>query len=281
MKKFTDAELRDSLFYPACGTDLRPVRMMADGVQTFVCTDWNRSEDEVARAFREEAPDNLQLVASSPVGQELYGRACLQAICNNPRSKRYGEYVMGDADCLQVNEILPAGFQLTESEVAAYDRRRRTVTAVLRPWAREFVFDYRGQNGTRRLKLLYFSDEGLARYCVLYGRRGLAPRFICTIQSGPGFGHGWTMLEEPGGRFEEFLLAWHPRPTVWIRKAWHDKRQPGHWNRRLARYSFGRIKAFIHDETSRTEMHQPEPAPLPSRSNRAKVQIRMANSSSS
>ena len=248
VEAFTDQQLGESLFYPACGTDIQPVLMAADKVETFVYADWNRSEEEVVEAFRNLTSDGLQLLETHPVPQELYGRACLRTFCKNPRSRHFRRHVMDDSDVHRVNEVLPLGFHLTEPEIAAYDHRRRTASGVMHPWAREFAFQYTGGNRPRELKLVYFSDEGLARYCLLYLKHGVAPKFVCTIQSGPGFGHGWTMLEEPGGRFEDFMLACKPRPRVWIRKVWPDRERGGHWNQRLAECSFGRIQAFTRGE---------------------------------
>jgi hypothetical protein len=243
----TKAELSESLFYPACGTDLQPVLMTADRVETFVYADWNCSEDEVRQAFQNDTPGGLQLVASKAVPLDRYGRACLRTVDTNPRSKFFGQHVVGDDDAQALSELFPAGFLLSDEELAAYDQRRRTATGVSRPWVREFWFDYSGGSEPKKLKLLYFSDEGLARYCVLYHRRRLAPQFACTVQSGPGFGHGWTMLEQPEGAFERFLLACHPRPTVWIRGSDTGFRRGGHWDRPLEGFGTVNFQAFVHD----------------------------------
>jgi hypothetical protein len=244
----TDAELCKSLFYPACGTDLQPVLMTADKVQTFVYADWNRAEAEVVEAFQSQTHDGLHLLGSAQIPQEQYGRACLRTVNMNPRSRYFGQYVMVNEYEQSLSELFPAGFQLSNEELAAYDQRRRTAIGVSNPWVREFVFNYTGGSEPRTLKLLYFSDEGLARYCVLFHKRRLAPQFVCTIQSGPGFGHGWTMLEQAGGTFERFLLACDPRPNVWIRKVWPGDRLAGYWNQPVAEYESGSIRAFVHGE---------------------------------
>jgi hypothetical protein len=230
--------------------DLQPVLMVADKVQTFVYADWNRTEAEVVEAFQSQAPDGLHLLGSVPIPQDQHGRACLRTVNTNRRSRYFGQYVMDNEYAQSLSELFPAGFQLSHQELADYDQRRRTAIGVPQPWAREFAFNYTGGSEPRTLKLLYFSDEGLARYCVLYHRRRLAPRFVCTIQSGPGFGHGWTMLEQAGGTFERFLLCCDPRPSVWIRKVWPGDRVAGYWDRSVAEYDAGSVRAFDHVENT-------------------------------
>jgi hypothetical protein len=171
-----------------------------------------------------------------------------KTVCHNPRSKRFRKPVRKDDYAQEFVELFPTGFQLSPEEVIQYDERGRTANGVQRPWAREFVFQYIGVGKPRRLQVLYFSDEGMARYCVLYFRRVLAPQIVCTIQSGPGFGHGWTMLEQPVGAFERFLLACNPKPEVWMRQV-----SPGlvqgasSWNRPLLEFSDRDIQAFSRD----------------------------------
>ena len=259
-KPLTDAELSLSLFYPGCGTDLGPVLMMAEKVPTFIYCDWNSAENEVTEAFESLTPDCLHLLGTETIPQEQYGRACLRTVNINPRSRDFGKYVMNDDDSQNLNELFPEGFQLSDEELDAYRQRRRTAIGVREPWARQFVFNYTGGSEPRELKLLYFSDEGLARYCVLFHKRRLAPQFVCTIQSGPGFGHGWIMLEQADGPFESFLFCCDPKPTVWLRTVRPGNEVGGYWNQSLAEYDdwnwppseYGArtVRAFIHSENA-------------------------------
>lgn len=223
----TDQELRGSLYYPAAGTDLKPVLLLGDRLNIFVYADWNCSQGEVAQAFAKgaEASDSkLRFVDSQSVDLTSYLTGRLITVCRNSRSRNFRQGLPGDENGVEVTDVFPAGFDFTPA-YADYDRLRRHAIGVREPWIKEFRFEHIGSSGRREVRLVFFSDEGLVRYCQLYLKRGVAPEVICTIQSGCDFGK----LEKPGGLFEQLVMCSADRPKVWIRD---DKGAPvgdSHW----------------------------------------------------
>ena len=250
VKQLTDSQLSESLFYAGSGTDVRPLVWLADKVRTFVYTDWNTPEDDVRREVEHrlalQTEEALACVSSTVVDQDFFDRACLRSKCTNPRSKKFGKYVVHRNDHCLLVDMLPDGFEMWPVEQWAYCERRQAAFGVQTPWAREFII--RSAWCKEPMRLLYFSDEAVARYCVLYLKRKTAPRFVCTVEAGPGFGFGWCRLEDSDGRFAKFLRACDPRPAVWIRGGSTQYYAGGYWNREAAlKLGTPNIHAFEHD----------------------------------
>jgi hypothetical protein len=237
MTPVTADDLQGSFYYPACGTDFWPLRAFADVVSTFVYADWNLAEEEAVAAIEElvagSSGEGLRLVDHRSVNG-WYGPIRPVRVNRNRRSEPFGAIVPHEGRPFVPTHLFPAGFELTTAEQGSYLQRCETAIGAQRPWARQFQFKLRTGDGSRTIELLYFSDEGLARYGLTYAGSGIAPWWLCTFQSGVGWGHGWTCLEEPEGTFERFVLAQIVRPEVWIRGDWASSGKPsGRWKFKL------------------------------------------------
>jgi len=226
---------RCSFFYPGCGTDLEPLARFSHLCDSFVYVDWNVGLDNVVASFR----------AGLRGGRQDSRLELLDdGLDRSPTDLLGGGPLLGDA---AIPVSFPAGFRLTTEETSSYDRRLGQVLAPVRPWAREFTFLRTVGSVVRELKLTYIAAEGLAAYCALYASRGIAPQFLCTIQSGPGFGFGWTRLEEPGGTFERLLLACAPRPRVWVRGGRMLGVEGGRWPVRIQAHKGWSARAYVRE----------------------------------
>jgi hypothetical protein len=232
----SSGDLSGAFFYPACGTDLEPLLRFSHLCDTFVYADWNMSLSDVVESFRAtirvgRSGSRLELTEESDVPPHaLIG-------------DRTGAWDAAEAGW-------PSGFRLTAAEEQSYRRRMGQVSAPRRPWAHEFRFRRVAGPADRALRLIYVAGEGLATYCALFAARRRAPAFVCTIQSGPGFGFGWARLEEPGGTFERFLSAVDPLPRVWIRGNWNRLRgiEGGRWRVPVQEYEGWSARAYAREE---------------------------------
>jgi hypothetical protein len=233
----TPDELRDSFYYPACGTDFRPLIAFADLATTFIYADWHVEQEEVvatiAAQFPEGGAQSLRLLDRRNISDD-FPSVRLQLTNRNRRSDSFGDVHCPDGVCAA--ELFPAGFDSEQEGDGTYLQQARQATGVIQPWAHEFLFEQHGDVSRRTIRLLYFSDEALARYCVLYLKNGVAPRFVCTLNASGG----WTKerLEEPGGAFERFLLACEPRPDIWIRNPSSPAAiERSNWNSEVSSFS--------------------------------------------
>lgn len=66
----------------------------------------------------------------------------------------------------------------------------------------------------RKITLLYIHAEALDVYLKLFKKGEIAPKYICTIQTG-GF-------EKPNGVLNRFLSDLKSNPLIWVRGVWKD-----------------------------------------------------------
>lgn len=225
--------LSESFFYPASGLDFEPLKRFSHVCRTFVYVDWNLEPDAVEEAV-----------------QSLAGDLVLHGV---PEVVRPEELMPSVAVPQAV--AMPQGFRLSPYEQQAYQHRRETSVAGRSPWARRFQLIRSFGDVARELSLLYIAAEGLATYAALYGQHE-APLILCTIQSGPGFGLGWTHLERPGGTMERFLRAYRKRPRVWVRGNWGRpiEHNASGWDRPVQGYmdwNQSSVEAFVRGEDNR------------------------------
>ena len=119
----------------------------------------------------------LTLIETKPIPPASYQPASIKVMCRNPRSRNYGQFIPADDEHALPMQILPEGFSLDLEEEGRYLDLKRAVIGVKEPWAREFHFHFNSAEGGRDLRVLYYSDEGLARYCVTYLQQGVARRW--------------------------------------------------------------------------------------------------------
>lgn len=186
--------LAKAFYYPACNVDLEPLVRFSHLTNLFVYADWHQPREQVIDAF-----------------QNLAGQGHLQGLALRDDGREIGKEELGR------HTPMPNGFQLTPEQHREYNNRLADAPGYAEPWAREFTFLRQVGTLTRELTLIYVSGEALATYAAMFLSRGVAPQFVCTVQSGPGWGGGWSLLEQPGGVFEQFLLASPAQPRFWIR----------------------------------------------------------------
>ena len=179
--------LEDSVYYPACGTDGRPIKYCNTiwrkfGVNSFVYCDFDMSEERF-------------------LGQ-------LKTVL--------GYHVLAHRS-LSRDEYIPEGWTL---ELEGHNPKQYYDTFLgakreFPPFAHWAVFERdSGRNpmhGPERFSLIYVGGEGLATFQQFYCHHHIAPRMLCFIQCW-GFAGNWTDFTDPDAAFATTLRR-HPECT--------------------------------------------------------------------
>lgn len=179
--------LKDSVYYPACWSDGRPIALSNTqfrrqvGVNSFVYADFNMSESQLLGEL-----ETLR-------GYHIVGH----------RSVRPEEWQV-------------PGFKLDlaywEKESKNYKSTFLGQNVPFEPFCHWTVYE-RNDNrsplyGPKRLSLLYFGAEGLAVFQQLYVAHHIAPRMLCFVACF-GFSGNWSCFTNPEASFC-YTLKKHP-----------------------------------------------------------------------
>ena len=179
--------LEDSVYYPACYTDGRPIKYCNTiwrklGVNSFVYCDFDMSEEK----FLEE----LKTVR----GYHVFAHRSLSR-----------------------DEYIPDGWSLELGGVG-HNQYYDTFLGSEKefpPFAHWAVFerdtDRSPMHGPERFSLIYVGGEGLATFQQLYCHYHIAPKMLCFIQCW-GFAGNWTDFTNPNAAFATTLRR-HPECT--------------------------------------------------------------------
>lgn len=192
-----DELLKDSLYYPACRTDGRLLKLCNTqwrslGINSFVYCDFDVSEDEFLLDIRTVA----------------------------------GYHVLGHRRLCR-DEYIPEGWHLEmvpqESSPDTDGQPRYWDSFLGQPGPAHFahwvVFERNADrdvtHGPERFSLLFICGEGLATFQQLYCSRGLAPKMVCFIQCW-GFAGNWTNFTGVGAPFHRTLLRYRECIPQWV-----------------------------------------------------------------
>ncbi|QVM85180.1 hypothetical protein [Novosphingobium decolorationis] len=188
--------LENSLYYPACGFDGRPVQFLGGFVHGFIYVDYLVENQSVV--------DRASSSESGFSGYRLIG------------SKE-----------LKVSDLAPQGWAPRVPLQFRQDlqkfqsiQRRWTMPEAFATW---YVFERASglsdEHGPMRFSLLHICGDGVTTYQALYHTAGCAPEVLAIIQPGTGFGgnytdfrdptgfFAWTVLHNPAGATPEYLVC--------------------------------------------------------------------------
>lgn len=197
-----DGILRDSLYYPASGDDGLPVRLLSGFIHSFVYVDYG-----VKLAELEQKLDGFS-------GYRRLGK------CH-----------------LQPDDLTPSGWRPKFKPTASEAGRLQQTMAMMRvdpnaAYALWLVYERNKDRspswGADRFSLLFLYADSVAAYEPLYRARGLAPKVVCMIRPGTGFGGNWADFRDPDGTFHRVVMAPpepHPRWIITDRPK-HDRQIP-------------------------------------------------------
>ncbi len=194
---FTRADFQACLFYAAASSDLQPLLRFSNLTSTFlyVCVSDEINEDILIQSVEDKV---ARLQEAYPGALRLLGvRRGLQ---------------IGDFDYQW-----PVDWHTLMSAREAIDYRQMFGRFQRDDnWALEFTFLRQVGMTRRHLRLVYINGEALATYAALSHQGTLAPRILCTIQTG--------VLEQAQGITARFLARSPAHPALWVRGVW---RTPG------------------------------------------------------
>ena len=156
------ALLDGSLYYPAAGTDGKPVQYLIGFVHSFVYVDYAMPQQEV----------ELELARQGFRG--------------------YKPMLSWD---LKESDLVPNGW--TPMHPTRGDGNpRKYATSMAKPYALWIVFERDAElnesHGPQRFSLLYICGDGVATYQAIYGGNSVSPKVLAIIQPGTGFGLNYT-----------------------------------------------------------------------------------------
>lgn len=204
---------RTSFYYPAAGCDLNPLLRFSDLTDTFVYTNLGLNEDEVMRYIK----------------NELYRYKGMLEIEDGGRSfiKSDLEYEENTDDIYNVFD----GAKDQEEFEEVFNNKMKDPF-----WGKEIIFNRIIGGKKRKLRLIYFMDEGMKAYVGLSQRGNYIPRYLCTIQSGE--------LEKPNGVMERLMENYEKFPDVWIRGFQYKKSFFGNSSFKYLLYNSNALKSI-------------------------------------
>jgi len=159
--------LTNSVFYPACGFDGRPVKYCGGFSHSFIYVDYG--------------------VSSEKLLAELW----------------FGSYRKIGGRFVSMNEMLgPVNWEPILPIEAVDGDPQRYADRIVVPYAYWSVWERASRlgdnHGPERFSFLYIAGDGAATFQSLYYTNGLAPSLVAVIQPGEGFGGNWTSYFDSG-----------------------------------------------------------------------------------
>ncbi|MGI6394244.1 MAG: hypothetical protein ACOX2F_05880 [bacterium] len=161
--------LKDSLFYPACGTDGDPVKYLLGNVYNFVYVDSGISEKHLKR--------------------ELF------------RGGFRGYRIIHKED-ISMSQLIPNGWRVRFLPDENYESHRPDAFSswMVEPYCKWYIFEreegFGDAHNPKRFSLLFLAGDGAASYQGMYLSNKIAPLAVAIIQPGHGFGGNWTNFED-------------------------------------------------------------------------------------
>lgn len=170
--------LNNSLYYPSCGSDGRPVQYLAGLVHSFVYVDYGVDRASVIRSLHD-------------AHEGFYG------------------YTMIHCRDVARQELVPNGWHpiLPDNRDNEPDRYKDSMKEPFAVWSIHERDKARGKDsGPERFSFLYICGDGAATYQALYHGNQCVSDVVAIIQPGHGFGGNWTDYTNPDLIFARSVL---------------------------------------------------------------------------
>lgn len=169
--------LNDAVYYPACGLDGDPIKLLGEHFQSFVYADYGLERNTVTGALK------------SFRGFEIFA---------------YRD--------VAISELSPEG-SIQHPPLFAEDfvRPPFAIWAVL-----QRASGFASHHGPDRFSLLFIGGEGVATFNTLYCKNGLTPAVVALIQPGHAFGGNWTNFTDPDGPLAHAVMGNPAGNPTWL-----------------------------------------------------------------
>jgi hypothetical protein len=153
--------IKDSLYYPSCGTDGVPIKYFMGNIYSFIYVDYGVSENY------------------------------LNGIINLPSAFRGYKVIHKE-------EITKD--QLNRDKELYYPKKLSNRVPdknwIKNPYCNWFIFKrkpyFNDTHNPEYFSLLYLCSDAVSAYYILYNQYNISPKIMCIIQDGSGFGGNWT-----------------------------------------------------------------------------------------
>ena len=166
--------LADSVYYPACGFDGRPIRYLAGKYHSFIYVDYGVERAEAVdqlSTFRGYAPAAWRDVRQEELTPQGWQPLPLQAGDGHPRQAKW------------------------------WEKEPFALWAIL-----ERTPEYGPEHGPERFSLLYVGGDGVATFQALYHGNRATPAAVTIIQPGKAGEMNWTDFKDPKQVFARSVL---------------------------------------------------------------------------
>ena len=191
--------LENSMYYPASGLDGSPIKYLAGNVCNFVYADYGTVRDDYLKEIEERGFNGYDCIGMREVNEDeltaensVFDLADLDSGYRSERQDRLiGPRVSRDGWMLWRRSPFLAGSAEPFCYWSVWQRRDELPLT----------------HGPQRFSFLFLCAEGVAAFRALYRANEAAPFAVAIIQSGAGFGGGWTDLTKPDGHLAKSVLA--------------------------------------------------------------------------
>ncbi len=173
--------LGNSLYYPSCGSDGRPVQYLAGMIYSFIYVDYGIDRDAVIRSLHDA-------------------------------HEGFMGYNMIHCRDVAKSELVPHGWDPIPPDYRDNkpDHYKEHIKEPFAIWSIHERDKSRGEDhGPERFSFLFICGDGTATYQALYHEHPFLPDVVAIIQPGHGFGCNWTDYTNPDLIFARSVLK-HP-----------------------------------------------------------------------
>ena len=156
-----DNIIKDSLYYPSCGTDGVPVKYFMGNIFSFVYVDYGVSENDFNREINR--PNTFR-------GYKIIHKEKISKYQLDKGNERYYP--------TKISPREPMGDWIKTPYCYWVVFKRK--------------FNYNDTHNPECFSLLYLCSEAVSAYYALYNQYKVSPKILCIIQDGSGFGGNWT-----------------------------------------------------------------------------------------
>ena len=194
--------LRNSLYYPSAGIDGTPIKYFMGNIYSFVYVDYGISKTKFNTFHKDECFRDYKRLFKIDVSEERF----VYDIDLDYKKQDYYNKVEEDRK-----------------------KNRRDGHYQRKPYCCWAVFErdkgLPAKHNPKRFSLLYLYSEAVSAYEVLYAKNKTAPKILCFIQPGSGFGfgsHSWTDYRDRKGAMVRKVLSRENWPKYLINGGYCD-----------------------------------------------------------
>ena len=182
--------LNESLYYPGCNVDWRPIEELLGWCYSFIYVDYEMTKDLVIYNF--ERSNRFKIISIQDIPKSKLQENPTHLV--KPELRDFRESRPGDSYFSHNQE---------------YQRKMERNQRVHPPFALWIVFESKDEwnSSSKRGSLLYICGEGVATYNALYNSNEIRPIAIALHLAEGGYGGNWTNFELNNGILERTVMS--------------------------------------------------------------------------